>query len=187
MDLRKRDQGPNAQNELRLLHRENARLKVLLTRHGIAWEEEIFPEPVPAPPEPPPVPTHFTIDDQIALFRRLFRGREDVYPQRWESAKGASGYSPACGNEWKPGICHKPRVKCGDCSQRKLLPVTDQVIYDHLAGNRTIGVYPLLADDSCYFLAADFDESDWRENDKRKQQLRLRYRIAGSRSAGRLP
>ncbi|MFU8833409.1 MAG: TOTE conflict system archaeo-eukaryotic primase domain-containing protein, partial [Wenzhouxiangella sp.] len=98
------------------------------------------------------------------MFRRLFRGREDVYPQRWESAKGTSGYSPACGNEWKPGICHKPRVKCGDCNQRQLLPVTDQVIYDHLAGKQTIGVYPLLSYDSCYFLAADFDEADWRED-----------------------
>lgn len=59
---------------------------------------------------------------------------------------------------------YKPRVKCGDCNQRQLLPVTDQVIYDHLAGKLTIGVYPLLSDDSCYFLAADFDEADWRED-----------------------
>jgi hypothetical protein len=69
-------------------------------------------------------------------------------------------------SEWKPGICHKPRVKCGDCNQRQLLPVTDQVIYDHLAGKQTIGVYPLLSDDSCYVLAADFDEADWREDAK---------------------
>jgi superfamily II DNA or RNA helicase len=72
------------------------------------------------------------------LFRRLFRGREDAYPLRWESAKGTSGYSPACGNEWKPGVCQKPRVKCRDCHQRQLLPVTDQVIYDHLAGKQTM-------------------------------------------------
>jgi superfamily II DNA or RNA helicase len=154
------------QDELRRLREENARLKELLTRHGIAWEEPTIPEPVPAPTESAPAPAHFTTDDKIALFRRLFRGREDVYPQRWESAKGTSGYSPACANEWKPGICHKPRVKCGDCNQRQLLPVTDQVIYDHLAGKQTIGVYPLLRDDSCYFLAADFDEADWREDAK---------------------
>jgi hypothetical protein len=135
-----------------------------LTQHGIAWEKPAIPEPVSAPTESAPAPTHFTTDDKIALFRRLFRGREDVYPQRWESAKGTSGYSPACGNEWKPGVCHKPRVKCGDCNQRQLLPLTDQVIYDHLAGKQTIGVYPLLSDDSCYFLAADFDEADWRED-----------------------
>lgn len=119
----KNNQRLNEQDELRRLREENARLKVLLTRHGIAREEPAVSEPVPAP-----APTLFTTDGKIALFRRLFRGREDVYPQRWESAKGTSGYAPTCGNKWKPGICHKPRVKCGDCNQRQLLPVTDQVI-----------------------------------------------------------
>lgn len=154
------------QDELRRLREENARLKDLLTQHGIAWEEPTATAPVPAPTESASAQTRFTTDDKIALFRRLFRGREDVYPQRWESTRGASGYSPACGNEWKPGICHKPRVKCGECSKRALLPVTDQVIYDHLAGKRTIGVYPLLTDDGCCFLAADFDEAGWREDAK---------------------
>ncbi|MGE4344429.1 MAG: DEAD/DEAH box helicase family protein [Geoalkalibacter sp.] len=151
---------------MRRLREENARLKTLLTLHGIHWEEPNTPEPVPAPPEPAQVPAHFTTDDKIALFRRLFRGREDVYPQRWESAKGTSGYSPACGNEWQSGICDKRRVKCVDCPHRQLLPVTDRVIYDHLSGKKTIGVYPLLSDDSCNFLAADLDEADWREDAK---------------------
>jgi hypothetical protein len=164
MDLSKIDKSLNEQDELCQLREENARLKELLTQHGIAWEEPAIPET--APTESAPAPTHFTTDDKIALFRRLFRGREDVYHQRWESAKGASGYSTACGNEWKPGICHKPRVKCGDYDQHQLLPVTDQVICDHLVGKQTIGVYPLLIDDSCYFLAADFDEADWREDAK---------------------
>jgi superfamily II DNA or RNA helicase len=164
MDLKKTDPGLNAQDELRQLREENSRLKTLLTSHGIAWDEPPVTEPVPPPPEPVPASIQFTIADKIALIRRLFRGRTDVYSQRWESAKGTSGYSPACGNEWKPSVCHKPRVKCGDCSQRLLLPVTDQVIYNHLAGKQTIGVYPLLTDDSCYFLAADFDEADWRED-----------------------
>ncbi len=148
----------------RRLEEENARLKKLLASHGIVWEEPLATEPEAAPAESVPASVQFTVADKIALFRRLFRGRPDVYPLRWESAKGRSGYSPACGNEWKPGICHKPKVKCGDCSQRQLLPVTDQVIYDHLSGKHTAGVYPLLTDESCYFLAADFDEADWRED-----------------------
>ena len=111
-----------------------------------------------------PGPVHLTSGEKIALFRRLFRGRTDVYPLRWESAKGASGYAPACGNEWQLGICHKPRVKCGQCDQRLLLPLTDQVIYEHLTGKHTIGVYPLLADDRCCFLAVDFDKGEWRED-----------------------
>ncbi len=153
-----------AHDELQRLHEENTRLKKLLTQHGIAWDEPAIPEPVRT--KSTPAQTHFTTSDKIALFRGLFRGRADVYPLRWESAKGNSGYAPACGNEWKPGICHKPRVKCGDCKHRKLLPVTNQVIYDHLAGSHTIGVYPLLTDDRCYLLAADFDDDGWQEDAK---------------------
>jgi hypothetical protein len=152
------------QEELQQLREENTRLKALLTRCGIIWEEAAPDSTVSKTLESTPVTNQFTTSDKIALFRRLFRGCEDVYSQRWKSAKGTSGYSPACSNEWKPGICHKPRIKCGDCNQRLLLPMTDQVIYDHLTGKQTIGVYPLLTDDSCYFLAIDFDESDWRED-----------------------
>lgn len=154
----------NEQDELLKLREENARLKGLLTLHSIPCEEPTNPSPIPTPQASLPGPTHLTTDEKIALFRRLFRGREDVYAQRWESARGMSGYSPACGNEWKPRLCKKPRVKCGDCSQRQLLPITNQVLYDHLAGQQTIGVYPLLKNDHCYFLAVDFDEATWRED-----------------------
>ena len=61
-------------------------------------------------------------DDKVRLFLSLFRGREDVYAKRWENKiKGTAGYSPACGNEWKPGICQKPRVKCSACRDDALL------------------------------------------------------------------
>ena len=149
------------QEELQFLREENARLKALLSSHGIDLEEPPVAEQPPAQIESPE-PVQLSTDEKIALFRRLFRGRTDVYPLRWESAKGKSGYSPACGNEWKPGICHKPKFKCADCRKRQLLPVTDRVIYNHLAGKHTIGVYPLLNNDSCYFLAVDFDETGWR-------------------------
>ncbi len=99
------------------------------------------------------------------MFRRLFRGRTDVYPVRWEGkTSGKSGYAPACANEWRAGVCEKPRIKCGDCSHRLLVPLSDSVIYDHLAGKQTVGVYPLLQDDTCHFLAVDFDEADWQQD-----------------------
>ena len=160
----------NIQAELDRLREENARLKNLLLRHGIAWEENSAPREDAALKDAShgkksPCPSQFSISQKIAMFRRLFSGREDVYPKRWESqAKGTSGYVPACGNEWKKGICCKPKVKCPDCPARKLMPVTDQVIYDHLSGKATIGVYPLLKDDTCRFLAADFDEEDWKND-----------------------
>ncbi|MEA5417102.1 TOTE conflict system archaeo-eukaryotic primase domain-containing protein [Synechococcus sp. BA-132 BA5] len=101
----------------------------------------------------------------MALFRRLFRGREDVYAVRWQStSSGRSGYAPACAHEWRPGLCEKPRVACRDCQYRELLPLTDTAIYGHLAGDHTIGLYPLLGDDRCHLLAVDFDDQDWRDD-----------------------
>ena len=72
---------------------------------------------------------------KIALFRSLFRGREDVFPQRWDNAKtGKSGYSPVCRNEWVRGVCGKPQVKCGECPNQAFKPVTDEIIRAHLQG-----------------------------------------------------
>ena len=54
-------------------------------------------------------------DEKIALFLRLFGARRSVYPRFWENARtGKRGYAPACDNEWKPGICQKPQVKCSE-------------------------------------------------------------------------
>jgi hypothetical protein len=69
-------------------------------------------------------------------------------------------------SEWHPGICEKPRIKCAECSNRSLIPVSDSVIYSHLAGEKAIGVYPRLPDDTCNFLAVDFDKAEWREDAK---------------------
>lgn len=156
----------NEHAELQRLREENSRLRALLKQHDIRFENIIEQEPPSSQNTSPDSKTHqFSIEDKIALSRRLFKGREDVYAQRWESTKGRSGYSPACANEWKPGVCRKPKIKCGECSQRCLQPVTNQVIYNHLSGKQTIGIYPLLLNDSsCYFLAVDFDESDWEKD-----------------------
>lgn len=111
---------------------------------------------------------------KIALFRSLFRGREDVYPKRFESLKtGKQGYAPVCRNEWVNGICEKPKIRCEDCRHRAFLPVTDNVVRNHLLGmdaqdrsgrDFTIGVYPMLLDETCWFLAADFDKASWQED-----------------------
>ena len=157
------------QDDLTALQAENARLVALLAAHGIDWRSPssaVQTCPASAPKSEPPR-SNLSTADKVALFRRLFRGRTDVYPMRWEGkTSGKSGYAPACGNEWRAGVCDKPRIKCGDCSHRLLLPLSDAVIYDHLAGEHTVGVYPLLEDDTCHFLAVDFDEADWQEDAK---------------------
>jgi len=142
------------------LQAENARLVALLEAHGIEWRA-----PQPNIIDRDSAASKLSTADKLALFRRLFRGRTDVYPIRWEGkTSGKSGYAPACANEWRAGICEKPRIKCGECTNRLLIPLSDAVIYDHLAGEHTVGVYPLLEDDTCCFLAADFDEADWRDD-----------------------
>ena len=146
---------------LAMLQAENARLVALLETHGIVWQSPPKPVVVQAELEPSKLNT----DEKVTLFRRLFRGRTDVYPIRWESkTTGKAGYSPACANEWRPGVCEKPRIKCTDCGNREFIPLSDQVIYDHLAGERTLGVYPLLTDDTCRFLAVDFDQAEWQDD-----------------------
>ena len=106
-----------------------------------------------------------TAAEKIALFRSLFRGRDDVFPVLWTNTRtGRTGYAPACGNEWKRGVCEKPRMRCGECPNQAFLPIRDRVILDHLQGRHVVGVYPLLADDTCWFLAADFDKGDWMQH-----------------------
>ena len=147
----------DADDELTRLRAENARLAGLLDGHGIAWRAPDF---VHAPASA----TLLSTNEKVSLFRRLFRGRADVYPVRWESKAGKTGYSPACANEWRAGICEKPRIKCSDCGNRLLIPLTDQTLYEHLAGRHTVGAYPLLTDDTCHFLAVDFDDAEWRDD-----------------------
>jgi hypothetical protein len=108
---------------------------------------------------------------KVALFRRLFAGRTDVYPVRWENIyTQKSGYAPACSNEWRRGVCMKPQVKCTEGLNQAFIPVSDEMIENHLRGEvrsagRLVpfvaGVYPLLTDETCWFLAVDFDGVSW--------------------------
>jgi superfamily II DNA or RNA helicase len=110
--------------------------------------------------------------EKIALFRSLFRGREEVFPRRWENPKsGKAGYSPVCRNEWVRGVCGKPQVKCGECPNQAFVPFGDDVLRSHLTGRAagnpadfTAGIYPMLPDETCWFLAADFDKKSWKQD-----------------------
>ncbi len=114
-----------------------------------------------------------TPDEKVALFLSLFRGREDVFARRFENRKtGRSGYAPACGNEWVVGICEKPRIKCAACPNRAFVVVDASVIRQHLTGKDetgkpfVMGVYPMLLDETCRFLAVDLDKADWQSDAK---------------------
>ena len=133
---------------------------------------------MPAPPQSvadSPLITSLTNSGKIALFRSLFAGRADVFPRRWENSKtGKAGYAPACHNEWVRGVCEKPRIKCGDCLHQAFVALTNDVVRNHLLGQDignpgrrdtfVAGVYPLLPDETCWFLAADFDKEFWQRD-----------------------
>ncbi len=95
-----------------------------------------------------------------------------MFPRRWENIKtGKAGYAPVCRNEWVRGVCGKPKVKCGECPNQAFVSVSDEILRWHLTGSSRdasadfiAGVYPMLPDDTCWFLAADFDKKSWAED-----------------------
>lgn len=104
-------------------------------------------------------------EEKVRLFRSLFRGRDDVFPVRFVSRRtGQAGYAPACTNKFVRGLCELPRVNCSECTNQAFMPVDDKQVIDHLRGRHVMGVYPLLEDESCWFLAADFDGESWVED-----------------------
>jgi hypothetical protein len=107
-----------------------------------------------------PIPR--TSADNVRLFRSLFRGREDIFPTRFVSAKtGKSGYAPPCRNKFVRGVCELPKVKCGDRPNQAVIPFDDPAVVGHLTGRHVMGIYPLLEDETCWFLAVDFYKRTW--------------------------
>jgi hypothetical protein len=134
----------SSEDELALLRRLTRQLIELLESRGIDWLAELDPviskqqieaakascTSAPEIPIEDPISATteantatLTTEQKITLFRKLFRGRTDVYPVRWQNSAGRSGYSPACFNEWKPGLCDKPTIKCSQCPNQGKPPV----------------------------------------------------------------
>jgi hypothetical protein len=104
-------------------------------------------------------------EEKVNLFFTLFACRTDVFPKLWENkTKKTKGYAPVCSNEWQPGVCNKPKVKCSACKNRIFIPLDLNIIQAHLEGRITIGTYAIREDDTCIFLAVDFDKSTWWED-----------------------
>lgn len=138
------EQLKDALVECERLKRENAQLKQLLQSHNIPFEHnETLPKKMTEQTK------QIKINERIKVFRNLFKGREDVFAVRWDSKDGKTGYSPAR----KYYENHQVNI-----------PLANQVIYDHLAGKQTIGIYPLLKNNECWFLAVDFDKNNWKQD-----------------------
>ncbi len=123
-------------------------------------------EPQPPHTTQPAAMPQLSLDEKVALFRSLFRGREDVFAKRWQSRDGSkSGYQPVCANEWNPQLCDKRMFRCAECPNRHFAPLTDADVYRHLEGKSpdcrdVIGLYVIQEDNSCHFLCADFDDKN---------------------------
>jgi superfamily II DNA or RNA helicase len=180
-------QSPDDEN--RRLKEENDRLRRALITHGIP-----VPTEVPASPASPkllvalpPESKEDRARNRIALFRSLFRGRDDVYARRWQNPDGRYGYMPAALKDWKAINQSKPEDrKRVEQKTRKFLPLTETVVEEHLLGKETIGVYPLLKDETCWFLAVDFDKKTWEYDSlaflETCQQLKVPAALERSRS-----
>jgi hypothetical protein len=156
------EQLKSARKETERLRAENAHLRAMLGIPDSAVERGSQPEVYPLETLNSRAIRGLTPERKVALFRSLFRGREDVYAVRWEGKSGKSGYSPAGVMDWRAIHAARPEErKRVSRKTRTLQPLTDSAIRDHLTGKQTIGVYPLLPDETCWFLAVDFDKKSW--------------------------
>lgn len=147
--------------ESRLTALEKERSDLLNELKNLRAQQE-NQKPIAVLGRPALLKTPETNDEKTELFINLFRGREDIYPKRWENNKtGKSGYAPVCENEWVKPICQKPSIKCTACSFQKFSPLNATAVSSHLRGSTIIGTYAIRQDDTCKFLACDFDESSW--------------------------
>ena len=103
------------------------------------------------------------IQRRLNIFRGLFRGRDDVFAQRFVSKAGKAGYQPACKNRWSPG-CIEHKRKCEGCPFKEFIPMDETAFRRHLDKDAkesdVIGIYPILEDNTVYFLCADFDDKN---------------------------
>jgi superfamily II DNA or RNA helicase len=155
--------------EVQKLREENLYLRSLLSSHGIQIPDYLTLAAdslqVSNPTTEARSPGVSTAAQRIALYRSLFRGREDVFAIRWQNNDGRSGYMPKADRDWKSylGAKEEDRKKV-DRLTRKYRPLTDDVVREHLVGEQTVGLYPLLQDETCWLLAVDFDKKTWQQD-----------------------
>lgn len=155
--------------ELETVKEENCVLRRLLKEHGVEYDltsnegdAQESEEKKYSDIEYPSV--KLGVQERVALFCSLFRGREDVFARRWFSkTTGKSGYQPVCVNEWRRGVCDKKKFKCADCPNRSFAPLGYADIYNHLEGkdeqeHDVVGLYAIMPDNNCAFLCTDFDD-----------------------------
>ncbi|WP_066196045.1 DEAD/DEAH box helicase [Gracilibacillus timonensis] len=144
------------------LKQENHQLKQLLKQHNIPFHTN----------KQNTHPYNKEIKRRLAIFKDLFKGRNDVYAIRWENQKGETGYSPVT-------------RKASNHPSKQYIPLTDQTIYHHLTGEQVIGLYPLLQDNTCWFLALDFDKAGWQKESRALFEVCQQYQVPAAMERSR--
>lgn len=99
------------------------------------------------------------VKQDIELYKDLFRGRTDIFANRYYNKKQQKYvYGPVCKWQQSNG---KSTIQVDDKGNRVYERLEDRFLMAHLNGNKFLGVYPILKDDTCYFLALDFDKNEW--------------------------
>ena len=175
------------------LEEENKRLRELLAAHQISFEPAITND-IEEDEKPEASSAQISIslenhvsiskstplEERIQLFMSLFHGRDDVYALYWENKRtGKKGYSPACKNAWVPGVCPLPVKKCNQCTNPDYSPYTPEAVEKHLSKRYRdiMGIYAIQPDDSCWFLAIDLDEENWRDDVQAVRDVCQTYHI----------
>ena len=106
-------------------------------------------------------------EEQLNLYMSLFKGRNDIYARRWEK-NGKSGYTPAYRFDWNEYLRHKAKGgNFQNFDNKEKIPLTRDVVKKHLIGACFIGIYPLLEDNTSYFIAVDFDGKEWKKDSEK--------------------
>lgn len=164
-------ENENLKEENLLLKKEINRLKSLLISKNISHQDKLESKAslinCDSIKDSGCVSKNSSMEEKIKLYKSLFKGREDVFAYRFEGKHGKRpGYVPSCNNEKNVAVCDKKNIRCNQCKNRSLKPLTDQEIRKHLSGTITIGMYPLLKGDLCSIFAIDFDDESWKQDVK---------------------
>ncbi|MDD5292934.1 MAG: DEAD/DEAH box helicase family protein [Candidatus Izemoplasmatales bacterium] len=125
-------------------------LEHLLAKHNIPYAKNYTLD----------IKANLSNQEKLKIYKDYFKGRSDCYAMRWER-DDKSGYTPA----YLPSVKYLSKEEKSKLSNKNLYePLNDEVVIAHLTGKETIGLYPILEDQTCHFLAFDFDEKSWKSD-----------------------
>lgn len=136
--------------EIIRLKKENERLKELLIQNNISFDEK--KEEI-----------QFSSAEKLKIYKSYFKGRLDVYTEKYIKKDGKKGYAKACKNRFTNLCNYKKYKQCKGCPNEVFKELNDDAYMQHLMGKKSNGIYPIIDKSYCYFLAIDFDDEQFKD------------------------